>query len=63
MLILTISRKNVQLEDDYQNGENEIKKMYDNFCFLVQILTKMIINFSDFSIFPIYVKVIFNLLC
>ncbi len=35
--------------------------MYDNFCFLVQVLTKIIINFSDFIIFPIYVIVIFNL--
>ncbi len=36
MPILTISWKiSVQLEDDYQNGKNEIRKMYDNFCFLV----------------------------
>ncbi len=29
----------------------KIRKIYDNFFFLVQILTKIIINFSNFSIF------------
>ncbi len=42
-------------------GKNEIQKIYDNFGVLVQILKKIIINFSDLSIFPIYVRVIFNL--
>ncbi len=46
----------VHLEDEYyQNGKNEIQKIY-NFCFLDHILTKIIINFSDFSIFLIYAK-------
>ncbi len=35
--------------------------MYDNFYFLVQILTKIVINFSDFSLLTIYVIVVFNL--
>ncbi len=50
----------IQLEDKYyQNGKNvQIQKIYANFCFLVQILAKIIINFSDFSVFPIYVIVL-----
>ncbi len=61
MPILTVSL--VQLKDEYyQNGENaQIQKIFDNFRFLIQILGKIIINFSDFSVFPIYVIVIFNL--
>ncbi len=35
--------------------------MYNNFRFLVQILVKIIINFSDFIVFLIYVIVVFNL--
>ncbi len=54
---------NVQFEDKYyQNGKNaQIRKIYNNFRFLVWILAKIIINFSDFSIFPVYIIVIFNI--
>ncbi len=43
----------VQLEDEYyQNGKTtQIQKIYNNFHFLEQILAKIIINFSDFSVF------------
>ncbi len=42
-------------------GENEIRKIYDNFCFLVQFLMKIIINFSDLRILTIFVIFIFRL--
>ncbi len=53
----------IQLEDKYyQNGKKaQIRKIYDNFLFLVKILEKIIIHFLDFSVFPFYVMVIFNL--
>ncbi len=47
-----VGKINVQLEDQYyQNGENaQIRKIYNNFCFLVHILAKIIRNFTAFSI-------------
>ncbi len=46
----------------YENGKTgQIQKIYDNFRFSVQILAKIIINFSDFSIFPIFVILIIRL--
>ncbi len=45
-------------------GESaRIWNIYDNFHFSVQILAKIIINFSDLSIFPICVVFIFQVGC
>ncbi len=50
----------VRFEDEYyENGENA--KKFDNFRFSVHILTKIIINVSDLSVFPIFVIIIFKL--
>ncbi len=53
----------VQLEDKYYENGKTIKsrEIYDNFRFSVQILVKIIINFSDFSVFPIFVIFIIKL--
>ncbi len=53
----------VQLEDEYyENGENvQIWKIYNNFRLSVHIPAKIIINFSDFSGFSIFVIFIFKL--
>ncbi len=42
-------------------GKTLKSEKFDNFRFLVQILAKIVIKFSDFSVFPIYVIVILNL--
>ncbi len=46
--------RSVQLEDKYYKyGENaQFRKIFDYFRFLVQIFAKIIINFSDFTVFP-----------
>ncbi len=44
-------------------GKTVKSETYDNFFFFIQILAKIIINFSDLSVSPIFVIVIFNLDC
>ncbi len=39
----------------------QIRKIYDNFHSSVQILVKIIIIFSDFSLFPVFVIFIMKL--
>ncbi len=58
----SVGKISVQLEDEYyRNEENAlIRKIFDNFRFSVPILAK-IINFSDLSVFPIFVIFIFKL--
>ncbi len=47
----------VQLEDKYYNNEENVQiwEISDNFQSSVQIVAKIIINFRDFSVFPIFV--------
>ncbi len=60
---LLATKISIPLEYEYYQIEKtvQIRKMYDNFHFFVQILVKIIINLLDFQVFPIYVIVIFNL--
>ncbi len=39
----------------------QIRNIYDNFRFSVQILVKIILNFLDLSVFPIFIIFVFKL--